>query len=79
MATVNIKAAAITIQTPSGTSGSGGIRRWLFGTTHPLAVVVTVTVAVAAAEPLGVTEVGEIEHAGACETTVVTEQVRFTA
>jgi hypothetical protein len=51
----------------------------LFGTTHPLAVDVTVTVAVAAAEPLGVTEVGETEHAGACETTVATEQLRFTA
>jgi hypothetical protein len=78
VATLNVKDAPITIQTPSGTSGSGGNRRWLFGITHPLAVVVTVTVAVAAAEPLGVTEVGKTEHAGACETTVATEQLRFT-
>jgi len=79
VATLNIKAAPIAVQTPSGTSGSAGNRRWLFGTTHPLAVVVTVMVAFAAAEPLGVNEVGETEHAGACETTVATEQLRFTA
>ena len=77
MATHNIKTAPITIQTPSGTFRSGGW--WSFGTTHPLAVVVAVTVAVAAAEPLGVNEVGETEHEGACETTVATEQLRFTA
>jgi len=77
VATLNIKAAPITIQTPSGTYGSSG--RWSFGTTNPLAVVVTVIVAVATAEPLGVNEVGETEHAGACETAVATEQLRFTA
>ncbi len=41
------------------------------------AMVVAVTVAVTALVPLGVTEVGETEHTGPCESTGNTEQLRL--